>query len=252
LIIDDDPELSDQIENALIKAGGFRVLGKCGDGENGLKAILKSDPDIVVLDVILPVRDGLSVLEEALKSPRAAKAIFIVITAIGSDSITKKILDRGADYIILKPFSMELLVKRILENYNSRSINAEYEIDYISRARKTRDEYVSDLLKRIGVPVNLKGYAYLKTALNLCLDDARKLEGITKVLYPTIARAYGATPARVERDIRHSLEVAWASGADGFYYDYVGYRRPEKILKPTNGEFISSVVERARGYLDEK
>jgi two-component system response regulator (stage 0 sporulation protein A) len=232
--------------------GDFKTVGKYGDGESGLKGIFKSAPDIVILDVILPARDGLSVLEEALKSSRAAKTIFIVITAVGSDSITRKILDRGADYIILKPFAMELLIKRIREHYDARLVNAEYEINAVSRVKKTRDEYLSDLLKRMGVPVNLKGYAYLKTAINLCLDDERKLEGITKVLYPTIASAYGATATRVERDIRHSLEVAWSGGSDGFYYDYVGYRRPEKISKPTNGEFISSVVEKAKGYLNER
>jgi len=227
--------------------GVFDVIGRYADGESGLNAIKEFSPQVVILDIILPERDGISVLEEYKRLDVNPDTIFIILTAVAQENILRRTLEAGADYVILKPFSLEILSKRILEQLESKQNFQPSEIQFIPSLKKSKDGYITDVLTKTGIPVNLKGYNYIKTAILLCLEDASLLESITKLLYPTVAKKCGTTPSRIERDIRHCLEVAWSRGNGEFYYDFIGFDTTRKN-KPTNGAYISSVVEKARVY----
>ena len=247
ILIDDNVELCKTISSYLLKTGKFEILSVNNDGESGLKAIIDKTPDIVVLDILLPERDGISILEHCKHIEFETKPIFVMLTAIGQENITKKVLELGADYVILKPFNMDILAKRMVEQYESRGNTIENDY-FIEPVKVKKDDHIIDVLQKIGIPINLKGYHYLKTAIKISIDDPKLLESITKLLYPEIAKIMETTPSRVERDIRHSLEVAWSKGNGQYYYDLLGYNSKTNS-KPTNGAFISSMVEKLRSQL---
>lgn len=250
LIIDDNAELCSLLKSYLDKDERFNVIGCAYDGEAGFNDILTKQPDIVILDIILPERDGISILEDIRTKKDIKRPVFIALTAVGQEKITRRMLELGANYVVLKPFSMEILVKRMIEQYEMHK-DSPIETIEIETKPVDKEEYVSEILQRVGIPINLKGYTYLKTAIKLSLDNEELLESITKLLYPAVATECGSTSSRVERDIRHSLEVAWNKGNGHYYYEFIGYKNV-KNDKPTNGAFVSSIVEKSRNIFNKK
>ncbi len=244
-IIDDNAEMCKSIANYLDRLGKFEIVALCYDGETGLKTIFENSPDVVILDILLPERDGISILENVREQALKEKPIFIMLTAVGQENITRQVLELGADYVILKPFNMDILARRIFELYSTKNKTFDNEFFFEAAPKMSREDHIINVLQKVGIPINLKGYNYLKIAISLCLEDNKLLESITKLLYPTIAKECGSTSSRVERDIRHALEVAWGRGKGQYYYEMINYTGPTDE-KPTNGAFISTVVEKLR------
>lgn len=246
IIIDDSVEICKTIASHLEKEERFSIVDICTDGEAGLESVLTNDVDCVILDILLPKRDGISILEE-INNNMSKKPIIIVLTAVGQEYTTKKVLELGASYVILKPFSVEILIKRMLEQIDTKEKNFGPEFFTFNAPKLTKEEHISTILQKSGIPVNLKGYNYLKVAIKLSIEQPELLESITKSLYPTVAKNVNTTSSRVERDIRHALEVAWSRSDGEFYYNYIGFKSIDNE-KPTNGAFISSIVEKSRIY----
>jgi len=226
------------------------------NGADGLDLLLNVPCDVALIDIIMPQKDGISVLEGLRNHPEIKKPACIMFTAVSHDGLTKKALDLGADYFILKPFDMDVLARRILDIHDHRVANEAQSVKNASaksverefRAPKEKPEnFVADILRKIGVSSNLNGYTYLKMAAGLAVEDPTMLNGITKVLYPAIAKKCETTPIRVERSIRHSIQTSWANGNEKAYKEILDYSS-NKHEKPTNSHLISLVVERYLMY----
>ena len=223
--IADDNERIVEMLNALIRTeNDMEVVGTAGNGEDAVEMIKKSAPDVVLLDLIMPKMDGLGVLEKLKTDPAVRKMpAFIVLSAIGQEAVTEDAFALGANYYIMKPFNNEMLLGRL------RSI----------RSR-------GNMIHEIGVPAHIKGYQYLRDAIMMSVKDMEMLGSITKVLYPTIAKNHQTTPSRVERAIRHAIEVAWSRGKMDTIDELFGYTVSNGKGKPTNSEFIALIADRIR------
>ena len=191
--------------------------------DNGLRAeelITKFQPDVVVLDLVLPNLDGLSLLTH-LRAKNASSRV-IVTSAICNDQVLMECAELGTTYFMQKPFDPPLLVQRI---------------------RQTLESVVTDVIHEIGVPAHIKGYQYLREAILLTIDDMDIINSVTKVLYPEVARKFNTTPSRVERAIRHAIEVAWDRGDIETLQKFFGYTVSNIKGKPTNSEFIAMIAD---------
>ena len=242
-IVEDNLDFRDLIKNFLINSGDFDVVAEAGNGEEGLRVILENELDVALIDVVLPVKDGLYILEQLRDKPQN-KPVCIMLSGISQDSVTSRSLVLGADYFILKPFDLDLLGRRIKEVYNAKIMKKKTGVwvnDLSDKAAKI-EEFVTVCLRKIPIPTNLKGYLFIKTAIMLAIHDPNILGGITKMLYPTVAKMLQSTPSRVERAIRHAIETAWDKGYGVNYYKMLGYRETD-LPKPTNSAFVSSITE---------
>ena len=217
-IADDNERILQLLDNIISRDDEFEVIGKANNGEEAYDLIREKEPDIMLLDIIMPKLDGLSVMEKVGKDQNLKKKPeFIVITAIGQERITEDAFQLGASYYIMKPFDSDMVINRMKHIGKGRSGSAEnrrivpYESQeqYIERNLETD---VTNLIHEIGVPAHIKGYSYLRDAIILSVSDMDMLNSITKMLYPTIAKMHQTTPSRVERAIRHAIEVAWNRG----------------------------------------
>ena len=213
--------------------------------------IKNKEPDVVLLDLIMPKMDGLSVME-LVQEDRNLKKMpdFIIITAIGQEQITEDAFKRGASYYIMKPFNNEMVLNRI--KHTHREIQYEKTpVGNISECRRETDEEslesrVTNMIHEIGIPAHIKGYHYLRDAIMMAVEDMDVLNAITKILYPTVAKKYRTTSSRVERAIRHAIEVAWSRGKLDILDDLFGYTVSNGKGKPTNSEFIALVSDTIR------
>lgn len=251
VIVDDNTELANSICAYLEKESEFQIMGVASDGISGLNLIKDVQPDIALIDIMLPLKDGIGILEDlgeiARKSENFKCPICIMLTAVNHESMTKKSMELGAEYIILKPFDLELLKRRIYQIFEYKDQNSDIKYFIGDSKLKSKEEFVTETLQKVGIPFNLKGYHYLKSAINMSILDSKLLESITKLLYPAVAKECNTTPSRVERDIRHSIEVAWTKGFGQTYYDIIGYRSINNE-KPTNSAFIACVVEKSKAF----
>ena len=251
--IADDNERIVEMLNALIRTeNGMEVVGTAGNGEDAVEMIKKSSPDVVLLDLIMPKMDGLGVLEK-LKNDTALKKMpaFIVLSAVGQEDVTEDAFSLGANYYMMKPFNNELLLGRLRSIRNRgermaapvRGVSSERRRSYEERDLETD---VTNMIHEIGVPAHIKGYQYLRDAIMMSVEDMEVLGSITKVLYPTIAKNHQTTPSRVERAIRHAIEVAWSRGKMDTIDELFGYTVSTGKGKPTNSEFIALISDRIR------
>jgi two-component system response regulator (stage 0 sporulation protein A) len=212
-------------------------------------------PDVLILDVIMPHLDGLGVLEKIKQSDMEVKPIVLMLSAVGQEKITKNALELGAEYYIVKPFDMEILVERIRQHKNNIYANVKNRSKYSISENKARyyvpserdiEANVTDLIHEIGVPAHIKGYQYLRDAIKMTVKDMEVINSITKQLYPEIAKKYETTPSRVERAIRHAIEVAWGRGKIDAINNIFGYTIQNNKGKPTNSEFIAMLGDKLR------
>ena len=259
LIADDNAEFANTLAGYLENHEDMEVVGMVRDGNEALEMIQQIEPDIVLLDVIMPHLDGLGVLE-AIPTLHLTKApLCIMLSAVGQDKITQKAIALGAEYYVVKPFDIELLIKRIKEvktyqNSPIRStyINREIKAQYIEIApeekknEKNLEALVTNVIHEVGVPAHIKGYQYLREAIMMVINDIDVINQITKQLYPEIADKYKTTPSRVERAIRHAIEVAWGRGEQATVENIFGYTVSASKGKPTNSEFIAMIADKLR------
>lgn len=215
--------------------------------------IRTSHPDVVLLDIIMPKMDGLGVLEEVKKDENLLKKpAFIILTAMGQEEVMEEALGLGANYVLLKPFDSNALVKKIRQIKNGKI--AANRKDFITLKEKTEEKdgdyrleiIVTNIIHEIGVPAHIKGYQYLRDSIIMSVNNMDILNSITKQLYPTIAKMHETTPSRVERAIRHAIEVAWNRGKMDTINELFGYSIQAGKGKPTNSEFIALIADKIR------
>ncbi len=257
LIADDNQEFSQTLANYIQKQEDMEIIGVAKDGAEAVDMITNITPDVVLLDVIMPHLDGIGVLENINMIKANKKPICIMLSAVGQDKITQRAVSLGAEYYVVKPFDIELLIKRIreLKNFkpsqNSNSFVAkEFKQQYVeipANGEKNTDNLealVTNIIHEVGVPAHIKGYQYLREAIIMVVKDIDVINQITKSLYPKIAYKFNTTPSRVERAIRHAIEVAWGRGQQEAVESIFGYTISASKGKPTNSEFIAMIADK--------
>ena len=257
VIADDNKEFQDVLCEYLNSKNGIEVIGTAKNGFEALDLITVKEPDIVVLDIIMPQLDGLSVLEKVRSLQMKKKPQFIMLSAVGGEKITRQALDLGAEYFLVKPCDMDSLISRIHHLHNSNHVaddHSNYSNNYkppmkVSPAKNIELE-VTNLLHEIGIPAQNKGYHFLRVAIIMVLDDFDIINSVTKLLYPNIAKKFKTTPSRVERAMRHSIRVAWSKKKIETINSIFGFTVSNGKENPTNSEFIAIVSDKLRLELD--
>lgn len=258
VISDDNKDFCEILSEYLGKQPDMEVVGVAHNGIEACAMIQEKQPDIVILDVIMPHLDGIGVLERMGTVDFERRPVFIMLSAVGQDKITEKALSLGAEYYIIKPFDMATLIKRIhqlRETHHIIKSNAKSsstpkmttpgQQTYALSALSLEKE-VTNVIHEIGIPAHIKGYQYLRDAIIMAINDMDILNSITKQLYPNIAKKYNTTPSRVERAIRHAIEVAWSRGKMDTIDELFGYTVNNGKGKPTNSEFVALIADRLR------
>lgn len=250
-IVDDNRELVALLEEYISEQPDMDVIGVAHNGQDCLSMLEQVSPDVLVLDIIMPHLDGLAVLER-IKEFQKGTSIpnVIMLTAFGQEDVTKKAVELGASYFILKPFDMDNLVVHIRQSGEkgagiARS-NTYSPRQPVEAKPVNLDASITSIIHEIGVPAHIKGYLYLREAISMVYNDIELLGSITKVLYPDIAKKYNTTASRVERAIRHAIEVAWSRGNIDSISSLFGYTVSMTKAKPTNSEFIAMVADKLR------
>jgi len=250
-IVDDNRELVGLLEEYIGSQEDMEVIGVAHNGQECLELMEQIEPDVMVLDIIMPHLDGLAVLERLRQMNLSKMPNVIMLTAFGQEDVTKKAVELGASYFILKPFDMEYLASHIRQvsgqstGIMRKSSSSSFKTQSEPKTRNL-DASITSIIHEIGVPAHIKGYLYLREAISMVYNDIELLGSITKVLYPDIAKKYNTTASRVERAIRHAIEVAWSRGNIDSISSLFGYTVSMSKAKPTNSEFIAIVADKLR------
>ncbi|MDO4295962.1 MAG: sporulation transcription factor Spo0A [bacterium] len=260
-IADDNEQTLEMLGNLLEEEDDFCVVGKANNGEDAVSMIVETKPDLVMLDVIMPRLDGISVMERVRNCGKVKKMpSFIMVTAAGSEHITQDAFRMGANYYIMKPFKKDVVIEKIrrLMAYGreeqgmvsaapvSTLSNLKLCADKEEYVKRHLENDVTQMLHEIGIPAHIKGYQYLRDAIAVSVTDQEMLTSVTKILYPSIAKQHQTTASRVERAIRHAIEVAWSRGKMDTINELFGYTVNGGKGKPTNSEFIALIADKIR------
>ena len=251
LIVDDNKRIRNLLKSTLEKEEDIEVAGTAADGVEAVEMAIQMHPDVILLDLIMPRLDGLGVMEKLRKEFGENIPKVIIVSAINQESVAENAFALGAAYYILKPFDSMVIVSRIravMENNTEKRV-----INTVFESRKNKEPQINSLemdvtniIHEIGVPAHIKGYQYLRDAIIMSVNDTEMLGSITKRLYPTIAKNYKTTPSRVERAIRHAIEVAWSRGKMDTIEELFGYTVSSGKGKPTNSEFVALIADKIR------
>ena len=255
-VADDNKEFAKIITKFLNEQEDIEVVGVANNGKEAVDIILAKQPNVALLDVIMPQLDGIGVLEKINSSSVKNKTSFIMLSAVGQDTITQKAIMLGAEYYIVKPFDLETLANRIREVSNGivipeginsiKEVRSPYIISGVPKVSQSLEAQITNVIHDVGVPAHIKGYQYLREAITLAVNDIEVINSVTKLLYPTLAKKYKTTPSRVERAIRHAIEVAWARGSMETNNEMFGNTISASKGKPTNSEFIAMIADKLR------
>ncbi len=244
LIGDDSADYGISCANTL-RTMGFFVVARPKDGLALFDAIKNEMPDVVIIEAIMPNLDAIELMKKINVSVYK-KPIFIVVSTYDNPFIEKQVMENGAAYFMLRPFESKTLGERILSLTGKDSMD-EQGINFQKNAGATNLEVVvTDIIHQIGVPAHIKGYHYLREAIMQSVIDASKLESVTKVLYPSVAKKFQTTSSRVERAIRHAIEIAWDRGNLDTLNSFFGYTINTGKGKPTNSEFVALITDKIR------
>lgn len=252
-IADDNAEFVSTLVTYLDSQEDLEVVATARDGVEAVDKLTEIETDIAILDVIMPQLDGLGVLE-AINERLEALPICIMLSAVGQDKVTAKAMCLGAQYYVVKPFEMEVLVKRIRELVKNQPMEKlspalkEVKTTYIEveKSKLNLEAKVTNIIHDVGVPAHIKGYQYLRDGILMAVKDSEIINQVTKQLYPDLAIKYKTTPSRVERAIRHAIEVAWNRGQIESMESIFGYTVNSNRGKPTNSEFIAMIADKLR------
>ena len=241
VLLDSNTAVLEQLQNELQKSEEFNVIHVGEDGEVGVKKIMNGKPDMVITGMFLKGADGTSVIQTVKKTWPNAK---VVAMGLANDSLIEKALGVGADYYLVKPFDGEVAMERIRELMKEE--NRMEVREYAAKKRKpvTLDEKISEIFISIGIPPHIKGYSYLREGIKLTVEKPYIINSVTKELYPTVSKKFATTPSKVERAIRHAIEVAWNRGRIDAINAIFGTRVYLGTEKPTNSEFIALVADK--------
>lgn len=244
LVIDDNKEIGEGLRRYLEEARDreIELIGFAYDGKEGLSAIKDKKPDAVILDIVMPNLDGIGVLK-ALAESSGEKPAIIIYSALSGSHISSMVASHGADYYMTKPSSYQALLDRVKMLCLPMLEKSEGQEDSKEKALEVK---VTDVIHNVGVPANIKGYQYLRDAIMMTVHDNELMHAVTKQLYPAVAKRHKTTSSRVERAIRHAIEVACTRGNEECFYKLFGYTVSTVKGKPTNSEFIALIADKLR------
>lgn len=255
-IADDNASFASAVEKRLSLSENINVVGTANNGKEMIEIIRKEKPDVLIIDVIMPTMDGLDVLRSLKNFEDIYKPKIVMLSAVGGEKFTKKAVDLGADYYFVKPIELDDFTAKIEEIFdsenessNSQQFQGPFNKEFVND--KNHHLMITSILHEIGVPAHIKGYTYMRDAIKMVINDNELLGAITKELYPNIAQKYNTTPSRVERAIRHAIEVAWTRGRVETIDLIFGYTIDQNKGKPTNSEFIAMVADKIRMQVGE-
>ena len=238
LIADSSEDFRSVLRDALENESDFEVVGAAADGLEAVQKAAETRPDVLIMDVVLAKLDGLTVLQRLNDREEGARPQVIILSGFAADHILADVSALGAKYYMLKPCDMPTLMSRIRGlAAGAKKAVAEVKADDL-------ETVVTEIIHEIGVPAHIKGYQYLREAIILVVNDMDTINAVTKVLYPEVAKRFGTTPSRVERAIRHAIEVAWDRGDLEVLQKFFGYTVSNIKGKPTNSEFIAMIADR--------
>lgn len=263
VLADDSKKIIETLEMSILNENNIQIVGIADNGLDVLSLIEKHQPDVVVCDVIMPKLDGLGVIEKINSSEFKLnkKPQFIFMSAMNSEKIITNVINLGASYYLVKPFDVDILIKRIYDivpqtesyaknnvlNINSYNKHIPTETNPYIQNTDSLDTRVTNIIHAIGVPAHIKGYNFIREGIKMVTEDVDLLNAVTKELYPGIAKKYSTTSSRVERAIRHAIEVAWSRGNDIMIKQLFEHTlMPSNKNKPTNSEFIAVIADKLR------
>ena len=247
LIVDDNIEMRSILRQSFLSGETVEVIGEAADGEEAVTMIDSLKPAIVILDIVMPKLDGFGVLD--CYRNKAGRPKFLVLSALGQENFISRAFSLGADYFMIKPFQKDALESRIvyLAGENSEQRMTVFERRGESKggyAQKTLDERIASIFITVGIPAHIKGYKFLREGIKMVVEAPDMINSITKKLYPSIAVRYDTTASKVERAIRHAIEVSWNRGKIENINNLFGLKVYSAHEKPTNGEFIALVADK--------
>lgn len=217
---------------------GFSVVGDTGDGQEALREIIKLSPDVVLLDLWFPGYDLASLIREVKRTMKTKAPKFILVTAVTGRQILEDAFAGGVSSVVIRPFDYDALADKIMQVTEMDRFRLEDDFDL--------EAQVTRIIHQVGIPAHIKGYQYLRYAIIMVVRDSRVIGEVTKTLYPGVAKEFNTTPSRVERAIRHAIEVAWDRGDVDVIDSFFGYTVQNSKGKPTNSEFIAMIADNLR------
>lgn len=260
VIVDDNPMILNTLDEVISSEAGLSVIGRADNGKDAIDMIKDTQPDVVLLDLVMPQMDGITVVENIKKKTSMLKnPAFIILSAVGGEQMTEEAFQAGANYFLMKPFDKDILVnkirrigKRPVRPVPGKVLEAPLKAATPEEAAMNREEYMKEhletditkMLHELGIPAHIKGYQYLRDAISMVVRDREMMEAVTKILYPEIAKKNYTSSSRVERAIRHAIEVAWGRGSLEVIDELFGYTISTGKGKPTNSEFIAPIADK--------
>ncbi len=255
LVADGNSQFKSDFVRAVRNEEGFEVAGMVSDGRQVVEYIRNTNPDVLVTDVVLPFADGIEILEDISNEFYGNLPLIIVTSAVTNDTIIKKTMEYGASYFFAKPCIPSQLLRIVKELIRERNKSEIFELkddpadEFGFRSNKVEDiieNKVTKIIHKVGVPAHIKGYQYLRRAIIKAIIDKDIINSVTKELYPQVAKDFSTTSPRVERAIRHAIEVAWNRGDEETIQSIFGYTIQSNKGKPTNSEFIAMISDKLR------
>ena len=234
VIADDNTLLSSGLKDFISQSEKYEVVGIAENGTQALALVNEYNPDFLLLDIVMPELDGFGVLSQM----ETKKTIVVMMSQLRPDGFVQKAISYGASYYLAKPFDYGMLLK-VLDGFDSH-----FAPKPATRANKNLDERISNLFISVGIPAHIKGYQFLREAIKMTIEQPDIINSITKRLYPGIAEIYQTSPSKVERAIRHAIEVAWNRGKIENINNVFGIKIYSPNEKPTNGEFIALIADK--------
>lgn len=260
VIVDDNPMILNTLDEVISSEAGLSVIGRADNGKDAIDMIKDTQPDVVLLDLVMPQMDGITVVENIKKKTSMLKnPAFIILSAVGGEQMTEEAFQAGANYFLMNPFDKDILVnkirrigKRPVRPVPGKVLEAPLKAATPEEAAMNREEYMKEhletditkMLHELGIPAHIKGYQYLRDAISMVVRDREMMEAVTKILYPEIAKKNYTSSSRVERAIRHAIEVAWGRGSLEVIDELFGYTISTGKGKPTNSEFIALIADK--------
>lgn len=260
VIVDDNPMILNTLDEVISSEAGLSVIGRADNGKDAIDMIKDTQPDVVLLDLVMPQMDGITVVENIKKKTSMLKnPAFIILSAVGGEQMTEEAFQAGANYFLMKPFDKDIIVnkirrigKRPVRPVPGKVLEAPLKAATPEEAAMNREEYMKEhletditkMLHELGIPAHIKGYQYLRDAISMVVRDREMMEAVTKILYPEIAKKNYTSSSRVERAIRHAIEVAWGRGSLEVIDELFGYTISTGKGKPTNSEFIALIADK--------
>ena len=250
LVADASEEFRRILTGSLAEEADMELVGETGDGMEAVRLCRECAPDVVVMDLVLARMDGLEVLQALADQPGRPRVL--VLSSFARGNMAELAAANGADYYMMKPCKTSTLLERIRQLAGQSPMGQEDGASQPGEREQSMESTVTAIIHEIGVPAHIKGYQYLREAILIAVDDMDVINAVTKILYPEVAKRFGTTASRVERAIRHAIEVAWDRGDLETLQKYFGYTVSNAKGKPTNSEFIAMIADRLQLQRKEK